>query len=508
MKKTLKQISSLVPNDPNYQGVADKLNFDSFQGETITQPKRTKVSRIVIPTASVCTLAIVAAIVIPITLNNRLNNQTNNHIIAGMNPSSNSSDLTTFTTKELRNPESLSHSYSRDDTNEAGYVEFKNKMRIFSHKISEAFVKRGYASGENIVISPLSIQLCLGLAVRCANGQTRQEILDAFDMNYESFNQYYKLFYNENIFSFNTNTGDLMAEQLLTNSIWFDNDVSLLNDGLDALRDDYYCYSFETDFNQNNRQANHDITDFIDKNTNGILKPNLELSTSTLFALINTLYLKDIWNAAGSDLIEAPTTYKFKNSNGLTSQKQLLYGNYANGKVLNTNEYSTFYSDTQNGYRIYYLKANEGKNIKEIFNKETLSYVLDANNYVRVDEEKMEIYETRCIFPEYSIYSDTDLKNMFIEDFHIQSLFSLQSCDFKNIINGDVYCDTFKQIAKLDVDKKGIRGAAVTYMAYSGAAYNPYTQVKEDFVIDQEFGFVLTKMGNVLFSGIVTNIDK
>lgn len=89
MNKTLNKISALVPNNPNYQGVADKLNFDSFQGEAITQPKRIKVLRIVIPTASVCTLAIVAAIVVPITLNNHLNNQTKNHVIADMNPISN-----------------------------------------------------------------------------------------------------------------------------------------------------------------------------------------------------------------------------------------------------------------------------------------------------------------------------------------------------------------------------------------------------------------------------------
>lgn len=422
--------------------------------------------------------------------------------------SDSSSTLPAFVTKELRNPESLSHDYSRDDTNEVGYVGFKNKMLVFSHKISETFVKNGYVSGENIVISPLSIQLCLGLAVRCAGGQTRQEILDAFDMNYETFNQYYKLFYNENIFSATTNTGDLMAEQILSNSIWFDNDISLLDDGLDALRNDYYCYSFKTDFNNNNRQSNQDITDFIEKNTNGILKPDLELSASTLFTLINTLYLKDVWNEAGSNLAEAPTSYKFKNSNGLTSQKQLLYGSYVSGRALHTNDYSAFYSDTQTSYRIYYIKANEGKNLKDLFNKETLNNVLDTTNYERINEEKMEMYETRCIFPEYSVYSDIDLKNMFIEDFHVQSLFSLKTCDFSNIIDGNVFCDTFKQIAKLDVDKKGIRGAAVTYMAYSGAPYNPYTQVKEDFVVDQEFGFVLTKKGSVLFSGVVTNIDK
>lgn len=429
-------------------------------------------------------------------------------MVACSSSNSTSSAQEVFITKELRNPTSLSHEYSKDDTNDKGYVAFKNKMMVFSHKISESFAKRYYASGDNIVISPLSIQLCLGLAVRCANGQTRQEILNAFDMDYETFNQYYKLFYNENSFTANTNTGDLMAEQLLTNSIWFDNDVSLLDSGLDALRDDYYCYSFETDFEGNNAQANKDITDFIEKNTNGLLKPDLRLPSSTLFTLINTLYLKDVWNEAGNDLANAPASYKFTNSDGNKSAKQLLYGSYASGRALHTDDYSSFYSDTQNGYRIYYIKANEGKNIKSLFNKDTFTYVLDTNNYERVNDEKMELYQTRCIFPEYSIYSDIDLKNMFIEDFNVKSIFSLATCDFKNIIESNVYCDSFKQIAKLEVDKKGIRGAAVTYMAYSGSPSNPYKQVKEDFVVDQEFGFVLTKMGSVIFSGIVTNIDK
>ena len=411
-------------------------------------------------------------------------------------------------TKELRNPKDLSHDYTKNEINESGYVTFKDKLRIFSHKISESFVQKYYANGDNIVISPLSIQLCLGLAVRCSNGQTRQEILNAFDLDYETFNQYYKLFYNENILSAKSNTGDLEAEQLLTNSIWFDNDTSLKDAGLDALRDDYYCYSFETDFDKNNSQANKDITAFIKENTNGILEPDLQLSPSTLFTLINTLYLKDIWNEAGNDLSEASSSYKFTNSDGSKSNKPLLLGRYANGRALQTDDYSSFYSDTQNGYRIYYIKANENKDLKPLFNKNTLSYVMDTNNYERVNDEKMEIYETRCLFPEYTIYSDTDLKEMFMQDFQIKSLFSLQTCDFTNVIESPVYCDTFKQIAKLEVDKKGIRGAAVTYMAYSGAVYNPYTQVKEDFVVDQEFGLVLTRNGNVLFSGVVTNIDK
>ena len=46
-------------------------------------------------------------------------------------------------------------------------------------------------------------------------------------------------------------------------------------------------------------------------------------------------------------------------------------------------------------------------------------------------------------------------------------------------------------------------------MAYAGAVGpDEYTDVYETFVVDQEFGFILTNYnGDVIFSGAVTNID-
>lgn len=433
---------------------------------------------------------------------------------SGTSTNSNSVNSSGFTptigtTKELRNPGQLSHEYADSALKEADYLAFKNKIQLFSNKLSESYAKRFYADGSNILISPLSIEMCLGLAIRCANGQTRQEILDAIDVDYETFNTYYKLFFNEMMVAVKTYTGDIMAEQFLTNSIWFDNDISLIDSGLDALMNDYYCYSFETDFDKNNKQANKDITGFIKQSTNGLLEPNLNLEPSTLFVLMNTLYLKDIWNEGGYDLSEASNLYRFKNKGGVLSNKKLLMGNYSAGKTLSTDDYSSFYADTKNGFRLYFIKPNEGKEIKDAFTKETLDFVLDTNNYEKVNEDKNEIYETRCIFPEYTIDSDFSLIDMFMNDLHVTSLFNSATCDFSNIINGPTFCGEFKQVAKLEVNKKGIKGAAVTYMAYSAAVGpGPYTEIKQDFLVDKEFGFILTKNNAVTFSGIVTNIDK
>lgn len=410
--------------------------------------------------------------------------------------------------KQLRNPESLSHSYSYNDTLTPDYLAFKSKINSFANKLSEYFAKGNYKSGQNIVISPLSIELCLGLAIRSGDGQTREELLNALDIDYQTFNAYYKLLFNEMRKVYKTNTGDVMGEQILTNSIWVDKKVSLLDSGLDALRDDYYCYAYETDFAEHNKEANADLSQFIKESTKGMIDPELSLSPEILFVLMNTLYLKDVWNEGGYDL---PTNnaHPFTNSDNTQSSKPLLQGSYLDGRVLSKEDYSAFYTETKNGYTLYFIKPRPGKTANDVFNKENIADVINQDSYILKDDEKEEEYHTRCIFPEYTADADIELTKLFNERFDVKTLFNPATCNFTNLTNQEVYCSEFRHIAKLEVNKKGIKGAAVTYMAYAGAVGpGPYRQVYENFFVDHEFGFVLMKNNVNIFSGIVTNIDK
>ena len=156
-------------------------------------------------------------------------------------------------------------------------------------------------------------------------------------------------------------------------------------------------------------------------------------------------------------------------------------------------------------------KNMKGPLIKDIFNKEAMQYVLNHKNYVYQDNEKLERYHTNCVFPEFKADSDIDLIKMFNNDFNVTSMFDPMKCDFSNIMKEPApgYIEQFKHIAKLEVNKKGIEGAAVTYMAYAGApGPDEYTDVYETFEVDKEFGFILTNSyGDIIFSGTVTNID-
>ena len=72
-----------------------------------------------------------------------------------------------------------------------------------------------------------------------------------------------------------------------------------------------------------------------------------------------------------------------------------------------------------------------------------------------------------------------------------------------------MYCNMIRHISKLQVNKKGIEGAAVTIMEEYGEAMpsEKYKIVDEEFLVDKAFGFVLIDRYDIpVFSGIVTNI--
>ena len=412
----------------------------------------------------------------------------------------------------LRSPEKLAHAYSYEEVNSEAYLNFKNKMRQVSSKLSESVIKRNYEDDKNITLSPLSIELCLGLAISGSSNETREELLNIFDMDYQTFNQYYKTYFNQlSLERKQYDSNKIMSQLLLTNSIWIDDDVTLKDSGLDALRDDYYCYSYHVDFKNDNKRSNKAIQEFINDKTKGLINPELKFSVDTLFVLMNTLYLKDIWNDLGDDLPYASNEYKFTNANKEQSNKQLLDGYYFDGRTLKTSDYESFYTQTESGFKLYFVKPTENKNLKDIFNKETIDYVLDNNHYIYKDDMKLEKYHTETIFPEFKASCDLELKDILKEDYNVKTLFDISTCKFNNLTERELFCSSIRHIAKLDVNKKGIEGAAVTMMAMEGNAFPgdvDYQDIYETFVVDKEFGFILTYQDNdVLFSGTVTNID-
>ena len=138
--------------------------------------------------------------------------------------------------------------------------------------------------------------------------------------------------------------------------------------------------------------------------------------------------------------------------------------------------------------------------------------MIQMEDYNAIDDSFNQ-YFTRCIFPEFEAECDIDYKEL-LEEYGINQLF--MEADYSNIVDYStltdlISCDKIIHQTKLNVDKKGVEGAAVTIVVneFTGApgSNNYFNNVYQDYIINKNFGFVITDRYNtVLFTGVINSI--
>ena len=375
---------------------------------------------------------------------------------------------------------------------------------VFARRFSES-AKDFAAEGENFAVSPVSAYMALSLAAECAAGETREEILSALGVSYETLLADFGDFYRS------LNVEYRQGKLLLSNSVWINEREQVFDECVNSLAEKYFCYSYMADFTGDNEGANRAVREFVKERTKGLIDKDFNLKKETAFALINTLYLKDVWGE--EPLPETAETYEFTAADGSVREEKFLRGEYRVGRAYEGEGFTSFYMRTQNGYRLQFMLPADGCSAEDIFTAENLKAVSEAD-YGGVDEENKILYHTRCIFPGFSASFNEYIKNLLREEFGVRSLFDPDTCDVTALLSDEkradeAYCPMVRHIAELSVGKKGISAAAATLVPWYGAAGPEagYEDVYADFVVNRSFGFVIYDPNGVtLFSGIVRNI--
>lgn len=365
-----------------------------------------------------------------------------------------------------------------------------------------------YDEEANFTVAPVSVYMALSLAAQCADGNTRAEILSTLGITYDQltdgFNDYYR-----SLFAEYKADGKEIGTISLSNSIWMDNRLREKQDCVNILADKFNCYSYKTGFYEDNKAANLAVREFVKNKTRGLIDRDFELSDLTLFALINTLYIKDIWNTVGEDLSFTGNSYDFANYDLTETKTKLLQGYYSAGRVYESENYQTFFTSTANGNKIKFILPNNGFTIDDIFTADNLYEINSIKDYNSVDTDRKIIYNTRCLFPEFTAEYGNDIKEL-LALMGINDLFSAVNCNYSTITYDNAYCSKAIHIAKLKVDKKGFEGAAVTILENDATAPPPeevYKYEYQDFIVDRSFGFILSdRYDNTLFSGVVKKV--
>lgn len=397
---------------------------------------------------------------------------------------------------------SLSYEEMRDD----GFSAFREKVEEFSSRLAPS-VYESYTKDDNFAVSPVSVYMALSLAAECADGETRSEVLEALGVTHDGLRTYIPMLYRS--LNRETKNGLQVTSNLqLGNSIWVNDGTPVKQDCIDALADYYFSYSYSADFAHDNAGANRAVRKFVKEQTKGLIDNDFQLSEETLFALINTLYLKTNWNLYGDDLPFADKTYGFTQIDGSVKNIKLLQGYYRQGRVYESEKYSTFYTSTYNGYKLKFILPNDGYTVKEVFTAETVAQANAITDYNATDDVNKIRYYTRCLFPEYKADYNDDIKGVLQSKFGLNLLFDIDKCDNSLLTDEPSYVTEVKHVTDLTVDRKGIEGAAVTVIPGAGAAGpDEYEEVYQDFVVNKSFGFIITDAYNTtLFSGVIHKV--
>ncbi len=382
---------------------------------------------------------------------------------------------------------------------------FQSKAEAFAASFAEK-TYAAYGKTDNFTVSPISVYSALALAAECASGDTRTEILSALGVTYDQLRANYpELYRSLNVTD--EREGKVISTLSLGNSVWLDEQLDYKQTCIDALSEYYQSYSYSADFKHDNDAANQAVRNFVKKQTKGLIDKDFLLSEETLFTLINTLYLKTVWNTDGEDLHYTGKTYDFKNSDGTTASVKLLQGHYCNGRVYEGKTFSSFFISAAGGYKVKFILPKDGYSLNDVFTAENIAEANAVIDYLPIDEQNGTEYYTRCFFPEFKCKYDESIVDILRDEFGIDLLFDKDRCDFSAMTDTPAYCKQVQHVTDLTVDKTGIEGAAVTVMEMAGTSCPPFKRVYADFVLDRAFGFVITDWNNVaLFTGAVNKV--
>jgi serpin B len=348
-----------------------------------------------------------------------------------------------------------------------------------------------HKSDENIVFSPLSLNMALAMVWNGTNGETKQAIQKATGMSdypAEAVNTYFKKL-NEAL----TNA-DPKVRLALANSIWYDLKLNVKPAFINTNQEYYDAEVRSLDFKS--PEAPGFINQWCSDHTNGLIKEMIMfIPSNTCMYLLNALYFKGEW----SDHFGFPKL----ETKDVSFQKA--DGSWIPVKMMSQSNQLDYYKDEHlafvslpygNGaFSMYFLLPQRSDSFNEM-----------------LSQLKQPDYWNQCLAAKQSTEID-----IFIPRFKIAYEFqpnlneSLQragmgiaftgAADFSGIADDPLAISEVKQKIYIDVNEEGTEAAAVTSVAIERTSINP--NQKPTFRADRPFLFVIREnsTGTILFMG-------
>ncbi len=323
---------------------------------------------------------------------------------------------------------------------------------------------------KNYMFSPLSVKMALSLAANGAEGDTKNEILNALGIkSLDEFNalskDLIKRYSQCDILSLN-----------IANSIWINKDKTTQNFS-NAFKDfaaELYNAEVRT---VDNKNAVGEINSWVNDKTNGKIPQIINNADNFWAMLINAIYFKGAWQSEFNDRLTKPD--EFTNADGTKTETDFMnktswiqYAKTKSAKIIELpykNRAANFsesgeYIGTDNyddlDISMYLLLSDDDINAERELD--------DA-----IESESFKSTYTKLSMPKFKIEYSESLNDM-LKNIGIKTAFDTRAAQFgKMFDSGNMWFSDTIHKTFISVDEKGTEAAAVTGIGMGGSSLPP-----------------------------------
>lgn len=351
------------------------------------------------------------------------------------------------------------------------------------------------STDDNVLISPLSIELALAMTANGAKGQTLDEMqtLLGGDITIDELNEYLYSYVNS------LPSGEKYKVDI-ANSIWIRDEQGRLTieDSFLKKNADYYgAAAYKAPFDNSTVR---DINNWVKENTDGMIDKVLdEIPYDAIMYLINALVFEAEWQ----NIYERAEIYDgiFTTESGEERDVEMMFS--SENKYFETDKAKGFFKNYKDAkYSFVGILPDEEMTIDEYVASLDASALLAAldnatSGMVNVDIPKFEY--------DYSLEMNDVLKAL-----GMPTAFDKEKADFKDLgktIYDNIFIANVLHKTHITVDERGTKAGAVTVieMADCGAAMPPLT-----ITLDRPFMYMIidNETNLPIFMGAVRDIGK
>lgn len=344
----------------------------------------------------------------------------------------------------------------------------------------------------NVVVSPLSVSIALGMAWNGAKGQTQTEIgntLKLKDLSTGELNTYYKTMQSALL------TVDPSTKLSIANAIWYREGFKVKPEFLKINTDNFNAYVKELNFNK--PWALDTINNWCSKSTKGLIPKILdEIQGDAMMYLMNAVYFKGIWR----DKFDKSKTISANFTNELGKEVKVNMMVKNDTFAYNSDDFAQ-YIDLPYGNKAFSMTIilpNKLLTVNDILSQLTAQSLKSTL-------QDMSQREVDLKLPRFKVENSFILNDPLIS-MGMPRAFNEGLADFTGIADQRLFISEVIHKTYITVDEEGTEAAAVTSIGIFTTSMPQYI----DFNVNKPFLFFIREKstGIILFLGKVGNVNK